>query len=147
MAHAFHAIGNTANGETLLGVFHITDDVSTSYAEAYHDAEECCEAHRRQKATAFKPYAYVKEVGYDDDEETPEERQERATAEQARIAELIADDPFRDVLTALVEWQDYMGGFDAKPWKDAKRLLKKERDAELKAMGRECAAEYLRRFP
>lgn len=51
-----------------------------------------------------------------------------------------------EALSGLVAWESYMGGFDAKPWKDAKRLLKKARDAELKAMGRECAAEYRRQF-
>ena len=93
MAHAFHAIGNTAKGETVLAVFPVVDDAQA----AFDQAEKRCEAHRQERATTHKPYAYVLETGYPDQDETAEERQERAAAEQARLAELIAADPCRPV--------------------------------------------------
>ena len=55
--HAFHAIGNTASGEMVLDVFPVTDDVSASFAEAYRDAEACCEntiAATRHNAQALR---------------------------------------------------------------------------------------------
>lgn len=135
MTHAFHAIGNTCHGETVLGVYPVVDDAQ----EAFEKAERQCAAHRRQKATAFKPYAYVKEVGYDDDDETPTEQQERAAAEREKR-----------VLTALRETNAILAR--------AKRYRPEFQDNALIArmevhkgklvamLGKACAAEYRRRF-
>lgn len=64
MEHAFHAIGNTSEGETTLAVFPVNGDAHA----AYDKAERRCETHRRERATTHKPYAYVREVGYETEE-------------------------------------------------------------------------------
>lgn len=119
MTHEFHAI---ASGEKLIGIYPVENGNAQS---AFDKAEARCEAYRRE----FKAYAYVREFGYD---ETPEERQERAASEQARLAELIAADPCRDI--PLVRF--------TRTAKKPRRLSERE----LRAMGLECAAEFRRLY-